>query len=417
MVTTSEMNELIASYPRALKNQDLFPIPIIVDGPTTEPEVNINGRMVIQFATGNYLGVATHPAVKQALIHGVEIYGATSSGSRLVCGSQSPQLELEHTIAEFEGTEEAVLYFLVTVANSGSMVSLMNPPVTQLLHYLGLEKPSGKREIFFDWLSHPSIIDACALAVGNGNMVPYRHSDMVHLESKLTKSDADIKMIATDGLFSTDGDLARLPEIVKLADQYNAMVFVDDAHGTGVLGQNGRGIWEHYGLSDRVDIKVGSLAKAFAGGLGGFIAGNKDFTDYLRVTGGHYIFGGSIPPAVAMAITASIKVSMAEPWRRQTVLSNADYLRDKLHALGFDTVGSASQIVPIIIGKDEDAIAISAQLLEAGFFVPSFRYPAVPRGKARIRATMMATHTREHIDNFVDALKKINGKLVRSRPS
>jgi 7-keto-8-aminopelargonate synthetase-like enzyme len=240
---------------------------------------------------------------------------------------------------------------------------------------------------------------------------------MDHLGSKLAKSDADIKMIATDGLFSTDGDLAKLPEIVELADQYNAMVFVDDAHGTGILGQNGRGIWEHYGLSDRVDVKVGSLAKAFAGGLGGFIAGDKNFTDYLRVTGGHYIFGGSIPPAVAMAITASIKVSMAEPWRRQTVLANADYLRNKLHALGFDTVGSASQIVPIIIGKDEDAIAVSAQLLKAGFFAPSFRYPAVPRGKARIRATMMATHTQEHIDRFVEALTKINGKLVRSRPS
>jgi 7-keto-8-aminopelargonate synthetase-like enzyme len=240
---------------------------------------------------------------------------------------------------------------------------------------------------------------------------------MGDLESKLSKSSADIKLIATDGLFSTDGDLAKLPEIVKLADQYDAMLFVDDAHGTGVLGQNGRGIWEHFGLSDRVDIKVGSLAKAVAGGLGGFVAGKKELTDYLRVTGGHYIFGGSIPPASAMAITTALKVITAEPWRRQTVLDNSDYLRSKLHALGFDTVGSQSQIVPIIIGKDEDAIEVSGRLLEAGFFAPPFRYPAVPRGKARIRVTMMATHTKEHIDRFVEALATINGNVARSGPS
>jgi 7-keto-8-aminopelargonate synthetase-like enzyme len=315
-------------------------------------------------------------------------------------------LELEKAIADFEGTEDAVLYALVTVASAGSMVSVMNPPVTELLKHLGLKKPEGKREVFFDWLSHPTLINACVLAVGAENMVPYRHSDMNQLETKLAKSKAKFKMIVTDGLFSTDGDLAKLPDIVSLAERYGAMVFVDDAHGTGVLGQHGRGIWEHFGLSDRIDVKIGSLAKSFAGGLGGFVVGDKDFTDYLRVTGGHYIFGGSIPPGVAMSITASIKTAMAEPWRRLTVLSNAEYLRSRLHALGYDTLGSESPIVPIIIGDDAKAIAVSERLLEVGYFAPAFRYPAVPRKKSRIRVTMMATHTHEHIDGFVEALVK-----------
>ncbi len=401
---TGIMGDLVRALPNALKEHGLFPESIAIDGPTTEPEVSVNGQRIVQFCTGNYLGLGTHESAKKVAIQGTEQYGLTSSGSRLVSGTQNPQLLLEETIAKFENTQSAVLYFLVTVANAGIINGFMNPPLPMLLGELGVGAVSGTKEIFYDWFSHPSLVDACRLAVGARNITPYRHSDMNELEMRLQKSEASIRIIATDGLFSTDGDLALLPEIVGLAYQYEAMIFVDDAHGTGVLGSNGRGIWEHFGLEDEIDFKVGSLAKAFSGGLGAFIVGDKDLTDYVRVTGGHYIFGGSIPPAIAMAIATNIETAMKEPWRRERVLSNAEYLRSKLHENGFDTLGSESQIVPILIGPDEVALNTCQELLSRGFFVPVFRYPAVPHNKARLRATVMATHTEDHIDELVNSL-------------
>jgi len=413
---SAQVEELIYGVGRELREHGLFPTPEIVEGPTTEPIVSLRGEEVLQFCTGNYLGLATHPDVKAAAVAGIERYGLTSSGSRLVCGTQEPQLELEREVADFEGVEAAVLYFLVTVANTGAIVNILRPPLPQLMRELGLRPPGGKREILFDWLSHPSVVEARVTAVGEENVRPYRHVDMNDLERKLKKSDAHIRLIATDGLFSTDGDLAPLPDIVGLADRYGAMVFVDDAHATGVYGAEGRGTWEHFGVEDRVDIKVGSLAKAFGGGLGAFVVGDGDFADYLRVTGGHYIFGGSVPPAVAMAITACIRTARRERWRRKAVLENAEYLRERLRCLGFDTLGSVSQIVPILIGADQEAIAVSAELLEQGILIPPFRYPAVPHGKARLRATLMATHTREQIERFLETLVAVADKHDIRRP-
>jgi 7-keto-8-aminopelargonate synthetase-like enzyme len=233
---------------------------------------------------------------------------------------------------------------------------------------------------------------------------------MDDLEQKLKKSKAEIRMIATDGMFSADGDLAPLPEIVQLAERYEATVFVDDAHGTGILGENGRGTWEHFGLKDEIDIKVGSLAKAFSGGLGGFVTGSHDLCDYVRVAGGHYIFGGSIPPAIAMAITSNIRTARNEPWRRKKVIENSEYLRTELRKRGFGVLGDNSPIVPIVMGKSEPTLAVSKELMEAGFFIPTFRYPATPMNKARLRATLMATHTKEQIDGFIAALVEISEK-------
>jgi 8-amino-7-oxononanoate synthase len=398
---------MVSQLPQALREHGLFPNPIIIDGPTTEPTVSVDGKQVIQFCTGNYLGLGTHASAKEKAIDGINKYGLTSSGSRLVSGTQGPQLYLEDVIAKFQNTESAVVYFLVTVANMGIINGFMNPPLPRLLSALSIEPIHGEKEIFYDWLSHPSVVDACRLSVGKENMTPYRHSDMEELEQKLMASKSKIKMIVTDGVFSTDGDLAKLPDIVALSYQYDAMIFVDDAHGTGVLGDNGRGIWEHYHLEDEIDFKVGSLAKAFSGGLGAFIIGDEEFTDYIRVMGGHYIFGGSIPPAIALAIAQNIETAISEPWRRQTVLSNSDYLRKLLHNEGFETFDSETQIIPILIGQDEKAIEISQKLLQKGYYIPAFRYPAVPHNQARLRATMMATHTKAQIDSFVDELVSI----------
>jgi 8-amino-7-oxononanoate synthase len=405
------VRQFIDFLPNTLREHGLFPIPQIVESSTTEPEVMICGRRVIQFCTGNYLGLATHPEAKRAAIDGIDRYGMTVSGSRMVCGTQEPHLLLEREIADFQGTEDAVAYFLVTVANQAAICSIMGPPtLTSLFQELNVKFPRGKRVIFYDWFSHPSVVWASLQAVGKENLRPYRHNDMDDLERKLKKSEAEIKLIATDGLFSAEGDLARLPDIVKLAEKYGAMVFVDDAHATGVLGKNGRGSWEYFNVEDKIDIKVGSLSKAFAAGFGAFVVGDKNFMDILRVSSNHYIFGGSMPHGHVLAMIKLIQIARTESWRRKAVLEHAHYLRNRLNEMGFDTFNSEAQIVPILIGKEEDALAISAELLEQGFLILPFRYPAVPKGKARLRVNPMATHTREHIDRFLETFVRIADK-------
>ncbi len=405
------IRSMIDSTVGMLREYDLYPTSHVVSGPTTEPEIIVDGRKVLQFCTANYLGLATYPELRESVKIALNEYGLAASASRLVCGTQDPHLELEESLAQFENTEDAVVFFAVTLANFGSIVSVMNPPLASLFRSLGFNNASikGKKAIFVDHYSHPTVMDACKLAEVD-RIYFYRHCDMDHLEGKLRKSDAEIKMIATDGLFSADGDFAPLPDIVELAEEYEALVFVDDAHATGVIGENGRGTWEYYAVEDRVDIKVGSLSKALASGLGGFVVGDKDFTDYIRVTARHYIFGGSIPPAVAKGITTAIKLATTETWRRKTVLANAQYFRERLNALGFDTLKSQAQIVPILIGDDQSAILVAEELYKQGIFTPCFRWPAVPHGRARIRVNLMATHTKEHLERFLETFEKVAEK-------
>ena len=318
---------------------------------------------------------------------------------------------MEDSISDYQKTESSVVFFLVTAANAGSMISSVPPYIVDVLRYVG----SGsiiKRystEVFIDQYSHPSVFDACILAQFD-NLRIYRHCDIEDLDKKLRKSSATHKVIATDGVFSADGDIAPLDAICAIADKYEALLFVDDAHGTGVLGENGRGIWEHHKVENQVTIKVGSLAKALACGLGGFVVGNKNLMDYIRITGRHYMFGGSIPPSFVCGIIAAIRLAREEGWRRKRVLENANYLRNGIQKLGLDTLKSESPIIPILVGDERITVSFVEDLFKKGIFAQCFRYPAVPQKKARARITVMATHSKDHMDEFLSVLKDVAQK-------
>ncbi|OGD61193.1 hypothetical protein A3A71_01185 [Candidatus Berkelbacteria bacterium RIFCSPLOWO2_01_FULL_50_28] len=395
----------------ALKERGLFPDPVCVDGQTTEPEILINGKRVIQFSACNYLGLATHPAVKGIAKDGIDRYGLATCASRLICGTTDSHRLLESELTKFMNSDDAAVFFMVTQANAAAITSVMGGPSSilspsPLLDKLGIEPIRGSKEIFFDWYSHPSLVWASIEAVSKEGLRPYRHLDMADLEAKLKRSEAGLKLIVTDGLFSSVGTMAPLPNLVALSEKYEAILLVDDAHATGVLGENGRGTCELLGVEGRVDIQIGSLSKAFAGGLGGFVSGDQNLIDIIRLSG-RYINTGSPTPANVQALVECVRIARDEPWRKESVLENANYLRGKLHGLGFSTLDSQAHIVPVHIGDEERAIAVSKALFEKGFLVTVFRYPAIPLGKAILRMCTMATHTKEHMDQFLCAFSEV----------
>jgi 7-keto-8-aminopelargonate synthetase-like enzyme len=253
-----------------------------------------------------------------------------------------------------------------------------------------------------DELNHASIVDACRLS--KARIVIYRHKDMEDLKEKLSRSRAQRKLVVTDGVFSMDGDIAPLPTIIKLAKQYNAMTMVDDAHATGVLGRHGGGTLEHFGLAgDSIDIYMGTFTKAI-GAVGGFIAGKKFLIDYLRVAARPYMFSAPIPPSITAAIIVALEEITTNPSRREKMWANTVYLRHELKSRGFNILQSETPILPLIIGKEDTAIAFVRKLLERGIFAPCYRWPAVPKNTARLRLTVMATHTRRHLAYLLETL-------------
>jgi 8-amino-7-oxononanoate synthase len=244
----------------------------------------------------------------------------------------------------------------------------------------------------------------------------YRNADMNDLEKKLKVSNASFKIIVSDGMFSLRGNLAPLPDMIRLAEEHEAAIYLDDAHASGLIGETGQGTWEYYGVDpSKIDFKAGSAAKTVAAGQGGFIHGSKMLIDYCRDNIRHYIFGGAVEPAVAKAITTALEIIRQEPWRRQKCLENANYLRSRLNEEGFDTLGSEFQIVPILIGGMQEAFQIQEELLEEGYYIRPFHYPAAPRNKTVLRATITCLHEFNHVDEFVKKLCKISEKYTVAR--
>ncbi|MBI3930066.1 MAG: pyridoxal phosphate-dependent aminotransferase family protein [Armatimonadetes bacterium] len=396
----------IQSVNRALAVHGLFPRARTVTGSTLEPEIVVDGRRVLQFCNGNYLGLGNDPRILLAHIGTTASHGVSASGSRRVTGTQEVHLELEREIARFMGEETALVTFLVSVCTQGLLPGVLRckwRQIPQVQAALG-DVELGRIEVFFDQYTHPTVRSACVLAQPAA-ITTYRHADLEHLEKKLKTSRASTLIIATDGVFSAHGDVAPLPDLVELAERYEAALFVDDSHGTGILGPHGRGTWDHFGLDPRrIDFKVGSLAKAFATGMGGFVVGAPVLTEYLRDNLEHYIFGGSMPPAHAKAATTALRIAREEPWRRQLALERSDYLRSQLQARGFDTLGARFHITPILIGREEDAFRVQRELEAQGIYVWPFHYPAIPRGRAILRVNVTALHTVDHLDRFVEAL-------------
>jgi 8-amino-7-oxononanoate synthase len=359
----------------------------------SEAEVTIGGRPVILMASNNYLGLATHPALKRAAIQATERFGVGAGAARLVSGTLPPHEELETALAKFKGTGAALVFGSGYLANLGVIPALIGAG--------GL--------ILADRLCHASLIDGCRLS-GAGFRV-YRHNDVAHLKSLLTRrpSKRDT-LIVTDGVFSMDGDLAPLPELIAAAERYGARLFVDDAHGTGVMGAQGRGTLEHYGVESRLPFHMGTLGKAL-GTSGAYVVGPAAMIQYLLTTARTFLFATAPPPATAAATVAALHVLQAEPDRRTRLWDNRNYLHAGLADLGFRLTGSASPILPVVIGDARQTVALADRLLELGLYAPAIRPPTVPKDTSRIRVTVTSEHSRAHLDRALAAFKQAGREL------
>jgi len=346
----------------------------------TGPTIRLADRTVILLASNDYLGLATHPDVVQAAIQATERYGTGAGASRLVCGTLPPHEELEQALAAFKQTPSALVFGSGYLANVGVIPSLITR--------------GGK--IFADRLCHASLIDGARLS--RADLRVYRHRDLNHLESLLKRTNpGQPVLIVTDGLFSMDGDLAPLPELATLAQRFNATLYVDDAHGTGVMGQSGRGTLEHFGLEGRIPFHMGTLGKAL-GSSGAYIAAPTDMIQYLVNTSRPFMFTTAPPPASAAAACAALTVLRQDPSRRTRLWRNRDHLFTGLTRLGFHLTDSASPILPILVGQAEKALVFAEQLLAHGVYAPAIRPPTVPDGSSRIRVTITAEHSPEQVD-------------------
>ncbi|MBI4003053.1 MAG: 8-amino-7-oxononanoate synthase [Nitrospira defluvii] len=359
----------------------------------TGPTVMLDNRRVILLSSNNYLGLATHPAVVEAAVAATRQYGAGSGASRLVCGTLPPHEALETALAQFKGTEASLTFAAGYLANISVIPTLIDKG--------GL--------ILADRLCHASLIDGCRLSGATFRV--YRHRDMNHLERLLARrSSATPTLIVTDGLFSMDGDIAPLTDIALLAERYDATVFVDDAHGTGILGRTGRGTLEHCDVESRLPYHMGTLSKAL-GSAGAYLAGSSAFIAYLVNTCRTFTYTTAPPPASAAAATAALRVIEQEPERRARLWHNRERLAQGLTRLGFRLTASESPILPILVGDPDRAVSLAHALLTHGVYAPAIRPPTVPPTTSRLRLTITADHTAEHIDEALTALEQAGRAL------
>lgn len=376
-----------------------------IDSAGTGPDVCVEGREMLMFCSNNYLGLSSHPDVIRAASTELERHGLGPGGSRCLCGNISVLGDLEAKTAELMGTEDAITFPTGYMANLAIFKGLLDPFLSPATPYR-----KGKAVVLCDEYNHATVFDGIALS--SAKRVLLRHNDMDDLQAKLEKyRDASPKMVVTEGVWSLDGELSPLPEVVELAEKYDAILMVDDAHGVGIMGQRGGGTVQHYGLEGRVDVIMGSFDKAL-GGMGGFIAGKKKIIDYLRVSARPYMFSSSVQGVTAGGMIEAMDKCMTAPEFRERVYANARRLVNGLRDLGFTVWGDGTvPVAPLIIGDELTAFAFSNRIFELGVFAPPFRYPAVPLGTARIRVTPMATHTDEHIDRALSILEQAGREM------
>lgn len=353
----------------------------------------IDGKPVLLLASNSYLGLTTHPKLKAAAIDAVERYGTGAGGSRLTTGNFALHEELEAAIADFKETEAALVFNTGYMANVGVISALMGP----------------EDMVFSDQYNHASIIDGCRLA--RTRAAVYRHKDMAHLARLLQEHHgARRKLIVTDGVFSMDGDIAPLDQITDLAERHAALVMVDDAHATGVLGVRGGGTTQHFGLKGRVHIQMGTLSKALAS-EGGYVAGNGDVIDYLRNKARSFIFSTALPPADLAAAKAALELISGDPALLKRLWANVRYLYAGLTAAGFRLLSGETPILPLVTGDAVLTMRMAQRLLEEGLFAPGIRPPTVPPGTSRIRITVMATHSGPDLDEAIAIFGKVGREL------
>lgn len=381
-----------------LKKKGLYREMRTVEG-EQDSSVVINGKRVLMFSSNNYLGLANHPGLKKASMDAALYYGTGSGGSRLISGSMEVHRTLEKELALFKGTDGALLFSSGYHANVGAISAL-----------------AGEGDLILsDEFNHASIVDGCRLS--RGEVRVYKHGDMNSLKEILRRSSKfKQRLIVTDSVFSVDGDIAPLPDIVDLAEKYSALVMVDDAHGTGVLGKKGKGAIEHFGLEGKVEIQMGTLGKAL-GSFGAYIAGSEDLIHYLVNKTRSLLYTTALPPSVCGSALAALKILGERPELVSELRNNASYFRKGMRDLGYPIPESGTSILPLILRDPFLTMNMARSLFDEGVYVQGIRPPTVPEGTSRLRITLMASHTREQLDFGLRAFKKIgkNGSCKEQR--
>src|SRR5580693_1860157 len=359
-----------------------------------EPISRVDGREVINLASNNYLGLANHPKLVEAAVEATKKFGAGSGAVRTISGTMSIHMELEQHIAKFKHTEACVVFQSGFAANAGTVAAVLTP----------------EDHIISDALNHASIIDGCRLSKAKIHVFPHKdHEAAGHILEQLD-SVAGRKLVITDGVFSMDGDIGPLPQLVAHAEKHGAIMMVDDAHSSGVLGRNGRGTIDHFGLHGRVDIQVGTLSKAI-GVLGGYVCGTKDLIEFLYHRARPFLFSTSHPPGVAAACLAAFDVLESEPERIGQLWTNTRYFKKGLGDAGFNTGQSETPITPVIVGDAARAHQLSAELFKEGVLATGIAFPTVAKDKARVRTIVTATHTREELDQALDIFRRVGQRM------
>ncbi|MCU0411139.1 MAG: glycine C-acetyltransferase [Bacteroidetes bacterium] len=368
--------------------------------------VKVGGKEAVMLASNNYLGMSNHPAVKRAALDGLKKYGYGLASVRFLTGTQTIHLELEKQISKFLKTEDTILFSSSFAANVAFFAALTNEK-------LGFE--NYRDVIYSDRLNHASIIDGQRLCRPEStDKKIYNHCDVADLERQLEEDKTKayrIRMIATDGVFSMEGDLAPLPKIVELARNYSALLFVDDAHGIGVCGKTGRGTAEHHRVLGSIDVYSGTLGKAIGGAAGGFLSGSVELISYMRQKARPYIFSNSLPPAIVCATMEAFRLLNTDKSIVRRLHENTAYFRKEIQALGFKILEGIHPIVPVMLGEAAIAQEMSTQLLKAGVYIKGLWYPVVPKGEARLRAQISAAHTRKDLDRALEAFEKVGKKM------
>lgn len=359
-----------------------------------EPVCRADGREVINLASNNYLGLANHPKLKEAAEKAIREFGVGSGAVRTITGTLAMHMELERRIAAFKNTEACVVFQSGFTANAGTVSSILTP----------------EDHIISDALNHASIIDGCRLS--RAKIHVFRHADAAHAAEILEglKDTPGRKLLISDGVFSMDGDIGPLDALVPVAEKYGAIMMVDDAHASGVLGRNGRGTVDHFGLHGRVQVQVGTLSKAI-GALGGYVCGSRDLIEYLYHRARPFLFSTSHPPAVTAACLAAFDLLEQEPERIEALWANTRYFQSALRDAGFETGPSQTPITPIHVGEAREAMEYSAALFEEGLWATGIGFPTVPKGKARIRAIVTSAHTESQLDQAVEILGRVGRRI------
>jgi glycine C-acetyltransferase len=382
----------VADELRDLRARGVWRWPRLLEG-AQDPVARYDGRDVINLCSNNYLGLANHRDLKQAAVDAINAYGVGSGAVRTIAGNMQIHQALEAELAAFKHTEAVLLYQSGFTANAGTVAALL-----------------GKDDVVVsDELNHASIIDGCRLSGAEKRIFP--HKDVAAARRMLAESrGARRVLLITDGVFSMDGDIAPLPDLVTAAEEFGAIMMVDDAHASGVLGRAGRGTVDHFGLHGRVHIQVGTLSKAFAG-LGGYVAGTRELIDYLMHKARPLLFSTSHPPSVAASALEAVRLVQRHPALVARLWDNTAFFKDGLKRLGFDTGLSETPITPVMVGDERRAIDLSDRLFEEGVFALALGFPTVPRGRARVRTIVTAGHTRDHLQQALDAFARAGHAL------